>query len=104
MVFGDFLSPKTTGKSAFRHLPQSEVYFASALSEGRGDVDAFKDFLMPAARLGGLCSLHGSLVGHVAHQTVCSSFEDGMGRPFDGFVAFLKGEHWVFTRHQGFAP
>ncbi|CAK9051544.1 Uncharacterized protein SCF082_LOCUS28292 [Durusdinium trenchii] len=30
--------------------PRAVVYFASALSEGRGGVDAFKDFLMPAAR------------------------------------------------------
>ena len=27
-----------------------KVHFAGALSEGRGDVDAFHDFLMPAAR------------------------------------------------------
>eukprot|EP00435_Cladocopium_sp_Y103_P003314 s1659_g1.t1 len=30
--------------------PRAIVHFAGSLSEGRGDVDVFKDFLMPAAR------------------------------------------------------
>lgn len=54
-IYRDFLHP---GREGYLSWPQEptfptnhwKVHFAGALSEGRGDVDAFHDFLMPAAR------------------------------------------------------
>ena len=54
-IYRDFRHP---GREGYLSWPQEptfptnhwKVHFAGALSEGRGDVDAFHDFLMPAAR------------------------------------------------------
>ncbi|CAJ1369221.1 unnamed protein product [Effrenium voratum] len=44
------LTEKTMQQQIHLCTPRAVVNFAAALSEGRGDSDAFKDFLMPAAR------------------------------------------------------